>query len=663
MRAAILTAVLLLNVAAGATASPPPRVLANPAPNSSAPVQADISADGTIAWLTTASALLPLADADAVDDVYEWRAGQPLRLVSPGITTAAGFAGASADGSVVYIRTTADLSPDDSGAKSDAYRAHPDGTYTLTTAGDPAFDSVVDTVSTDGAIVHFETPAGALGTDAGAPHLFVRDHGTLRLTSSGTADDAAQFIGASPDGTIVWFGTPEAIAGTGDGDLVDDLYVRIGTGPIQLRGGDSPDAVGGNEVSADGLAAVFSTTTYTGLDADPSLDVFIVRSDGTTTLASPDTPTADAVYSAQALGASRVWFTTADDAGGLDPVADGGAPDLFEFRPGLAPSLVHRSPGPGGGTFFVHGAVSADGDRLYFTTDEALLMTDVDAAPDVYEHRLSTGAVRAISSGIEPAGFAGATADGSRVFFVTGDPLDPVNDPGTGASLYERATDGTVRLVTPTTGTAAMVVYRIAPDLSRIWFSTTAALTPDDVDSQPDMYVLTAGAPTVSVENPAGANAVGATLTCAVTVESELATTATRQWLDDGVPIVGATGPSITVALNHAGHRIACQATAESAVGKTAASSLARTIRPWVADVRVTPALRRVGRRLRCRATIAGAVVRQYAWFRGTRRLAGATATTYRARRADRGKRISCRITARNVGGDTVVSSRSVRVR
>jgi hypothetical protein len=72
----------------------------------------------------------------------------------------------------------------------------------------------------------------------------------------------------------------------------------------------------------------------------------------------------------------------------------------------------------------------------------------------------------------------------------------------------------------------------------------------------------------------------------------------------------------------------------------------------------------RVGRTLKLkRGTWLGASTFQYRWLHNGTPIKGATRTTYRVRRADRRKRVSCRVTATNVTGSTAARTPSVRVR
>ena len=105
--------------------------------------------------------------------------------------------------------------------------------------------------------------------------------------------------------------------------------------------------------------------------------------------------------------------------------------DVYERSGG---TTTHLSIGPAGGNgnvdfdydAFFDGA-SADGSKVWLHTDEVLVAGDTDAANDVYERAGAT--IDVVSTG--PTGgnadssafFDGASADGSRVFFDTQEPL------------------------------------------------------------------------------------------------------------------------------------------------------------------------------------------------------------------------------------------------
>jgi choice-of-anchor A domain-containing protein len=71
------------------------------------------------------------------------------------------------------------------------------------------------------------------------------------------------------------------------------------------------------------------------------------------------------------------------------------------------------------------GEISADGSRVFFETEDALVPQDTNGRPDVYEWE--SGRVQLISSGqgIFGSSFSGASADGHDVFITTIDHLAP----------------------------------------------------------------------------------------------------------------------------------------------------------------------------------------------------------------------------------------------
>ena len=76
----------------------------------------------------------------------------------------------------------------------------------------------------------------------------------------------------------------------------------------------------------------------------------------------------------------------------------------------------------------------------------------------------------------------------------------------------------------------------------------------------------------------------------------------------------------------------------------------------------VRPGRLRVGSRLRVRADVRNERRLRYRWRRNGRSMAGATRSTYRVRRGDRGRRISCRVTAVGSDGVSVRKTSSTRL-
>lgn len=99
--------------------------------------------------------------------------------------------------------------------------------------------------------------------------------------------------------------------------------------------------------------------------------------------------------------------------------------------------LVSTGPTGGSGHFdasfprFPRFITSQDGNRVFFETAEPLVSEDGHEAVDVYERDLGTSTTKLISTGAAggsgsfDASFAGASADGSRAFFITDERLVP----------------------------------------------------------------------------------------------------------------------------------------------------------------------------------------------------------------------------------------------
>src|SRR4051794_17386859 len=120
--------------------------------------------------------------------------------------------------------------------------------------------------------------------------------------------------------------------------------------------------------------------------------------------------------------------------------------------------LEQVSTGPAGGNGAVaaeFAGASADGSRVFFTTVEPLVSADTDTFADVYERSdeqttlVSTGPTG--GNGTSSAAFAGTSVDGSRVFFSTRERL-VIADTDTFADVYERSGGQTTLVSTGPTG-------------------------------------------------------------------------------------------------------------------------------------------------------------------------------------------------------------------
>ena len=153
------------------------------------------------------------------------------------------------------------------------------------------------------------------------------------------------------------------------------------------------------------------------------------------------------------------------------------------------------SSGGNGSSFpFVVGA-SADGARVLFQTDESLEPADTDTSMDVYARSGSTTTLISIGSaggnGAFDTNFVAASTDATRVFFTTGEQLEP-DDTDTQEDLYERSGSTTTRISTgPSGGNGAFDVGSftlVSADGTRAFFSTSESLEAGDTDSREDIY-------------------------------------------------------------------------------------------------------------------------------------------------------------------------------
>lgn len=437
-----------------------------------------VSGDGAHAFFSTEEPLVA-ADTDRRADVYvRDLASGTTRLVSRGVAAClpgcgagefdSGFAAVSADGNRVFVVTAERLDPsaDTDGAVDVYERDLSSETTALVSAGASAcapscgngdFNATLRGLSADGSRAFFATAEKLVGADGdGALDIYAHDvpGGPTALISAGDAGcapcgnsaSAAVFAASSVNGDVVYFSTDEALVAA-DTDGANDVYRRVaGT--------------------------------------------------GTTTLVSGGSATQPASFAASTDDGSRVFFVSAESlAGGAD---SNGANDVYSWQGGSAQLLTS---GSGNGSTF--GAIADSGDMLFFTTTEALSGADTDTSADIYAQSVGGGSPVLVSAGdpaCSPCGsgavaarFNRASDDGDRVFFTTDEALSPQDFDGDD-DIYARAlTLATTALSTPPPGLcptsacdATFVDASAAAD--HVFFQTTERLVADDVDSEPDIY-------------------------------------------------------------------------------------------------------------------------------------------------------------------------------
>ena len=249
-------------------------------------------------------------------------------------------------------------------------------------------------VSTDGARVILQTTAALIGADTDEQSdVYERFGGVTKLVSVGpTGGNAAAysaFEGASADATRVFFRTVEKLV-EGDTDNAVDVYERIGGLTTLISIGPAGGSRSGAHASALGFSEagdrVFFVTPeqLVAADGDGALDIYERSGGGTTLISGPaaGSGSADiATYSGNSADGTRVFFRTQE---ALVPADGDEAFDVYE-RAGGVTTLISTGPagGNGGQPAFFAGA-GADGSRVFFETDESLVAADTDPARDVY---------------------------------------------------------------------------------------------------------------------------------------------------------------------------------------------------------------------------------------------------------------------------------------
>jgi hypothetical protein len=330
----------------------------------------------TCAALTPGATEVPLGGGcdPGEQNLYRWSAGAGLELLnaSPGAELAAQSRAISVDGERVYWR--------DPGSANLYLRQ---GGATHQVDADAGGGGTFQTASVDGSVAYF-TKAGHLWRYSALADL---------ATDLTLAGGVAGVLGASEDGGRLYY---QDAAG---------LELREGGASTTIAAGAEiatpnnwPPTTGTARVSADGTHLLFSSKeSLTGYD---NTDLATGQRDAQLFLydAGPDSLTCISCNptNARPIGPSSI------------PGSIPNGTTTNSYRPR---------------------ALVADARRVFFDSKDALVLTDTNAAGDVYEWRAlgegscsrAGGCVSLISGGRDAAdsGFADASADGTDVFFLT----------------------------------------------------------------------------------------------------------------------------------------------------------------------------------------------------------------------------------------------------
>jgi hypothetical protein len=323
-------------------------------------------------------------------NLYEW-SGSGLTLINlrPGETqgtpsaTVASQAAVSADGSRVYW-----VGEESPGPAKGIYLR--EGSQTKLLGGSAG--GTFQTASVDGRFAFFITASG---------HLDRYDATTGASTDLTPGGGVIGVLGASQDGSHVYY-----LSGSG-------LFLWNGGTTTEVAeaaaAGDYPPATGTARVSPDGSHLAFmSSAELTGYENNGVSEVFL--------------------YGPPPSGGGPRLTCVSCNPTGERP--QGGS---------SIPGAIANGKGEGSTQVYKPHALSSDGSRVFFDSDDVLVSTDSNKRQDVYEWEgagagdctREGGCVALVSSGRspEPSTFIDASANGSDAFFLTDSSLVPT-DPG-----------------------------------------------------------------------------------------------------------------------------------------------------------------------------------------------------------------------------------------
>jgi hypothetical protein len=352
------------------------------------------------------------------------------------------------------------------------------------------------------------------------------------LFAAGATAAPPAYRGTADDGEVVFFESEEQLV-VGDTDNKRDVYARsfdasvgddgayvtreISTGPT--GGNDAYDALF-EGAGADGKVAFFSTEEpLTAGDTDRKSDVYArFTAGGTTKLVSSGTPGCvpacgnggfDAGFTASAADGGEVFLVTAER---LDPVADGDSSiDVYGHELPNGPTRLVSAgaaacqPGCGNGELLTTlRGVSADGSKAFFDSFEPLTPDDDDQALDIYARDLPNGPTTLVSSGdpgCAPCGsgndaaiFAASSSDGATVFFASREKL--VASDNDGANDVYRHAGGVPTLISAGTENKPASFVAAPGNGARAFFVTAETLVGSaDANGATDVYAWQGGAP------------------------------------------------------------------------------------------------------------------------------------------------------------------------
>lgn len=460
------------------------------------------------------------------------------------------YKGASNDGEIVFFESDEQLVPGDTDQNRDLFERSfdpevgDDGAYVTRelsvgpTGGNDAYNALFEKASADGSVVFFSTEESLVAGDTDREtDVYVRyiETGTIKVVSRGATTCApacgnatfdAGFAGATADGGVAFIVTAERLDPVADSDGSVDVYARdlatektnlvsAGAAGCQPACGNGEHVATLRGVAAGGSTAYFATAEpLAAADLDTAIDIYArTLPEGPTTLVSAGDPACSpcgssnasaAIFAAGSADGSRVFFATNE---GLVSADKDGANDIYQ-RSGGVTSLVSAGSANQPASF---AAAPGDGSRVFFLTAESLVGgADTNGSTDIYMWQ--GGSPQLITSGrCCGSTFGAASADAGAVFFTTTESLAAA-DVDLSADVYAQAVAGGSPVLASAAdpacpacgnGEAAARFNRASSDGLRVFFTSDEVLSGEDLDDDDDIYVRDLGAGETSLSTPA----------------------------------------------------------------------------------------------------------------------------------------------------------------
>ncbi len=410
------------------------------------------------------------------------------------------------------------------------YRRAPDGTLTLLgSVGTPSEFTYV-AASNDLEHVVFQSSAHLLPGDDGRTsgsetYEFAGDQ--LRLVGvesagneispcgavvgNGEATTAALTHAVSQNGARIFLTAP----GNGECGVPQRVYLRENattTTEISESHCTRPDCNAPQNVTfagatPDGSAAfMLSAQQLTNDDTDPSPNLYRYDvASGSLTRLSVAPPGVEAGVSAPVLSSADgqlVYFVASGQL--LSGEGTPGTPSLY-----LSDHGTLRFVAPASEINLANAEISGDGSVLAFTTAAKLLPGNTDTGVELYRYDANAGTLTLISenqggsgngtanvtfatnegpAALQPGGMRWMSEDGSRIVFVTSEPLVP-EDLNTTPDIYEWHAGHLGLLSSGAANAKGMTYGGISANGSSVFFSTDETLVPEDhSNGDPELY-------------------------------------------------------------------------------------------------------------------------------------------------------------------------------